>query len=374
MQLLKNTTHFYGFEDYNIVPINANIFRQTWDFFPGYYYETRTGSYMINRDLPVELAEDAFSYYPTVTFKPSLCENHKELLDTAKKVYVHPCCKLSRSMMAEKYKKSLNPFLSDAVVVPEPDYRDFRLENQVLFINEIAKIIVRVVIYQDDEFSDILSAGFKDGDILKDKMTCAFIQRFNHIQYDINHVLESEFMYAGEVLFIPNSHSYALDILTNALPKDKIVFEKSVQESLSNETNQLTFDSLISVKDMIDSTDKNTVAAGLKALSMMDWMHYPNSIKFIMNQTDKYKWYYNDAMNSTSVKYMMNTIAKNVARRHFPGNYDDDIYEQDYELFKQLKMYYDKVSEDNILDYIRYCSFMSINSEGLLVPNLKKCV
>ena len=193
-------------------------------------------------------------------------------------------------------------------------------------------------------------------------------------QYNIDDALDAGFIYTGHLLFIPNTHSYAMDILTSNLPKDKIVFEESVQDSLGDETNQLTFDSLVSIRDMLDSTDANTVSAGLKALSMMDWMHYPNSVKYIMNRTDKYKWLYNKASNSTSVKYMLSTISGNKARRHWPGNYDNDIYEQDFELFKQLKMHYEKISNDDILTEIKFMNFIRCNAEGKLVPNLRMSI
>ena len=366
-------THIYGFEDYNVVSINANVFKQTWDYFPSYYYDYVAGNYIITQDLPVKVSTEVSSYFETVNFTPSLCENHKELLNSAKKVYVHPSCKLSRSMMAEKYKKSLNPFLSDAIIIPKPCYDDFRIENCVLFINEQAKILVKVRIYEDDDFKETLLMDFKEGECLKDWMTCG-IRRMGRTQYNIEDVLDAGFIYIGQLLFIPNTHSYAMDILTSNLPKDKIVFEESVQDSLGDETNQLTFDSLVSIRDMLDSTDANTVSAGLKALSMMDWMHYPNSVKYIMNQTDKYKWLYNKASNSTSVKYMLSTISNSKARRHWPGSYDNDIYEQDFELFKQLKMHYEKISNDDILTEIKFMNFIRCNAEGKLVPNLRMSI
>ena len=162
----------------------------------------------------------------------------------------------------------------------------------------------------------------------------------------------------------------ALSILEDTIPTDKIVYEESVQESLGCESNQLTFDSLTSIKDMLECKDDNTVSAGLKSLSMMDWVHYPNSIKYILNLIENYGWRYNPAASSTSVKYMLKTISKNSSRRHWPGCMDYEIYEQDYELFKQLKMHYDKIAPEKILDYMRYMDFMTVD-QGQIVPNLR---
>lgn len=376
MKLLKNKTHIYGFEDYNIVSIWNNVFKQTWEYSLPYYFDNSNGSYIITKDLPFKISEvpiSANSYWNTIQFEPALCENHKELLTTAKKVYTHPSCKLSRSLMAEKYKKTLNPYLSDAVVIPTPNYDELRLESETLFINEKAKILVKIRVDTDDADTVSLVNGFHEGEILRNCVSCSFITpNWHKAPFEADDILGAEFMYAGPILYIPNSQSYVLDLLTNTIPADKIVYEESVQESLSNETNQLTFDSLTSIKDMLESSDENTVAAGLKSLSMMDWMHYPNSVRLIFCRLNRYNWRYNNATNSTSVKYMLNTLSSSNTRRHWPGNYDNDIYEQDYELFKQLTIYYDNVSEDKILESIKFISFMTVTFDGILRPNIKK--
>ena len=374
MTLTKNHTHIYGFEDYNIVALGDNFFRNIWSQYLPYGFDNYAGSYIINKDLPYEIraVEDPSNYYiKNVVFTPDLCINHPELLDTAKKVYTHPSCCLSRSMMQEKYKKSLNPYLSDAVVIPNPDLNYFFLDKVALFVNENAKMIVEVVL--DEDNTDVIKKvnEAEMGTPLRSFMTCDIAQH-NHPHYKDEDLINSELMFVGELLSIPNGQSWAMDILTNTIPVDKIVFEKTVQESLGCETNKLDFDSLTSIRDMLNSSDENTVSAGLKALSMMDWMHYPNSIKFILSQVDdKWKWVYNKAMNATSVKFMMKSIAPKCRKRnHLPGEYDEEIYEQDYELFKQLKMHYDKVPQEKILEYMRLFGFTR-DMGGVVVPILK---
>ena len=113
MQLLKNHAHIHGFEDYNIVALGDSCFYDTFEFSLPYSYDNNTGSYLTTKDLSVNVynkESPSYSWVKTVAFEPELATNHKELLDTAKKVFTHQSCKLSRSMMAEKYKKSLNPF------------------------------------------------------------------------------------------------------------------------------------------------------------------------------------------------------------------------------------------------------------------------
>ena len=371
MKPLKNKTHIYGFEDYNIVSLYDGCMRQPYDFRIPYWFENNPGSYIINKDLPVRIYNtfDSSHWWTEVQFDPAICENHKELLSTAKKLYVHQNCKLSRSLLAEKYKKSLNPWLSDAVVVPEYEANEFDLYTRALFIHEQDKMIISVRL--DDEELIKNAKNWSLGSEFRNFILGKPDTYYNQEKIDSVHLLEAKLFYVGEVLFVPNAYSYVADILTNNLPVDKIVFEKSVQESLSCDTNQLDFDSLTSIKDMLDSSDENTVAAGLKSLSMMDWMHYPNSIKYILGYCDSWRWKYNKAADSTSVKYMLKTISRNCTRRHWPGSMDHEIYEQDYELFKKLTMHYEKIEQDKLMESIKMYNFMGVNSLGIVSPKLK---
>jgi hypothetical protein len=377
MQLLKNHTHIQGFEDYNIVALNNGCFCYTLGFNIPYNYDNSPGAYIINKDLPVNMISDgnpSYSWIKYVKFKPELATNHKELLNTAKKVFTHPCCKLSRSMMGEKYKKSLNPYLSDAIIIPKPVYDEFRLDKVALFINEQAKLIVKIEIIDDDAARIIQDAI--EGDKLRALVTCNPDDGYgSHKPYKVADMMEAEFFYYGELLYVPNSQSWAMDVLTHTIPADKIVFEESVQESLGSENNQLDFDSLCSIMDMLNSSDEDTVSAGLKSLSMMDWMHYPQSVKFILSNVDnKYHWIYNKACNSTSVKYMMKTIAGDRVRKRnwWPGDFDNEIYEADFELFKKLKCHYHHIQPNEIMSYIRGIEFITVNSDGFMVPNIKQ--
>jgi hypothetical protein len=375
MQLLKNHAYIYGFEDYGIVNVYSNIFKQSWDFIVPNYCLKDGGNYIITKDLPVKVSITSNSYWGEIVFEPSICKNHPKLLNTATKVYTHPSCKLSRTMMAEKYKKSLNPYLSDAVVVPKPDYFNLRLKTCVVFINEKSKILVKIALDGDaDEDKDTINKleGVQEGELLRNLMSCGVRTTYGgYNQFTIDDVLDAEFMYCGDILYVPNTYSYIMDILTNSIPADKIVFEESVQESLGTANNQLDFNSLTSIKDMLESSDSNTVAAGLKSLSMMDWMHYSNSVKYILSSVGNSCWRYNNAVNSTSVKYMLNTLFGSSNRRRWFGSFSNSIYNEDYELFKTLKMHYDKYSPDTIMDGMKFLDFMAVDPSGVIVPVLK---
>ena len=153
----KTHNYIYGFEDYNIVALGDSYFRNTWSSYLPYGFDNAGGNYIINKDLPYEMEarqNPMYSWQYDIIFTPELCINHPELLATAKKVYTHPSCKLSRSMMQEKYKKSLNPYLSDAVVIPNPYLGGFVLYDVALFINENQKLIAKVE-FDEEEYPDL---------------------------------------------------------------------------------------------------------------------------------------------------------------------------------------------------------------------------
>lgn len=374
---IKNYAHIHGFEDYKLIPLGDTCFSSasTWGFYCPRDYERSADTYIINNNLSVKVynvVDPKYDWVKTVTIEPSITD-HKELLDTAKKVYTYASCNLSRSMMAEKYKKSLNPILSDAVIIPKPNYNELRLFKCALFVHEPTKSIVLSTIDSDIAHDVVKKA--QEGDKFEDLITCTPDSSSLHVRgYNIEDMMKSEFFYYGEVVWIPNTQSWAVDVLTNNILLDKIVFEESVQESLADETNKLDFNSLCSIKDMLESSDEDTVSAGLKSLSMMDWMHYVQSVKFILdNITSKYNWVYNKACNATSVKYMLNTISGNVRKRtSWPGDYDTEIYEDDFELFKKLKCHYHHIQPGEIMDNLKYLEFMTVNSDGLLIPNIKQ--
>ena len=127
MKLLKNHTHIYGFEDYNIVALGDYCFCNNYRFNIPYGFHNYPGNYIINRDLPVRVyskPNPSYSWISYTEFEPELAVNHKELLANAKKVFTHPSCKLSRSMMGEKYKKRYLKYFRD------PEIREFNMQHE----------------------------------------------------------------------------------------------------------------------------------------------------------------------------------------------------------------------------------------------------
>jgi hypothetical protein len=148
MQLLKNHAHIHRFEDYNLVTLSDFCFTASWSWNVPYNFDNNTGSYIINKDLPAKpynVKNSQYDWVEYVKFVPDLATNHKELLDTAKKVFAHPTCKLSRSMMAEKYGKSSAQIIlrwqlqAGFIAIPGSSNPDHIAENYDIFDFELSK-------------------------------------------------------------------------------------------------------------------------------------------------------------------------------------------------------------------------------------------
>ena len=352
----NNKGYVYGFEGYTMCSIG------TW--------------FLKGEEATVNSTYGNHVYYPIYNDSQSDFEivDHKELLDTANKVYIHSACKLSRSMVTAKYKKSLNPWLSDAVIVPDKT-KEVPKSTKMLFVNDEKKIIVIIpsLEYSDSETRNIAS-NIKIGTAIKDfgRISNYTPGSWGRPPCAYEDILDCVLMFYGDVYTFYSDNMYMLDVFTNVIPSNKTVLESTIQSSLGSDENKLTCDSLISISEMLDSTDENTVSAGLKALSMMDWIHYPESIKVMLQSISCHKWYYNKTRSSTSVKYMLNQIFDNMRSVKYGGQFSKKIYEDDFNLFKDFVSWKYKYDEPQLNDYLRYLPFMKLCSDGVLRPNLKK--
>lgn len=364
---VKKGSRLYGFEDYEVVYVGEFSFYTANPWMP-YTTSSSAVTYLtLDMNLPVNVKRKGRDCCDVI-FSPALCSDHPELLDTAKKVYVHPSCKISRSMVAEKYGKSLNPWLCDAVVIPDVKNENSYIANTAIFCNDAAKLMVIIELY--DHSLIATAAAFQSGTTFKSLITGDLGRRTT--EYNMSDVLNAEFFYSGECLVVFNSESFVLDILTRKLPVAKTVFEQTVQKSLSSKDNQLSLNILNNIRDMLESSDNETVSAGLKALSMMDYMHYPNSVRYIIKNLHRNNYYYNKAANSTSVRFMREQLSGSSKRNMWPGRYDMEIYEQDYKLLKQLILHYEPYYKEDILSRMKDFPFMKVSNDGILIPRLKQ--
>lgn len=349
---MANQCKLIGFEEYNTVEVNTSIWYASAYSYIGIY--ECSVMYVPDTLLPID---------PTKNFSPyNEFKEHPEVLNTAKKIYVYPYCTISRTFISSKYKKCLNPWLADAVVIPSLEYvgclhtsliAAFLIEstNQLLILPVCETI--------KDNFD------FTEGKPLQE--FCAHDINSFCWGRSISNISEARLVYYGNTYCINSRNKYLIDLLTNNVPLDKLVFEESVLRQLGNESNKLTCESALSLADMLYSTDSDTVGAALKSLAMMDYIHYPNSVIYVLSNSGP-RWVYNKALQSSAVKFMMAQLggsAKRVAR----GSYTEQITLQDYNLFQELLKESCTRTGANPWDTLRHMPFMSTDN-AVLVPKL----
>lgn len=361
----KTGHKIYGFEDYKFLNmpegmINAPTAR-------GFYlpHEDVAGLSVPNQNLAAKCAE----ILDCVEFTPNI-ENHKELVGKGKKVYVHSCCELPRAMIATKYKKCLDPYKADIVVIPTPNLSALCLTKALVFINEEHKIAVKIVVRDPENVkkANSLEMGTSLWKAITADSTMYLYDRDNITD---SAILASELVYFGEMLSIPNNVSYIFDLLTWKIPFAKTVYEETIQETLGDESNKIDLPTLLNIKEMLSSNDSETIAVGLKALSVLDYCHYPNSVKYAMGRRSN--WINSNAVSASSVKYMLKNLFGTTYKRRILTHYDTSIYKQDYLLFRDLCAAKHCTTDPQMIDSImEYYNFVKTTEDGTLVPVLRQ--
>lgn len=325
-----------GFEDYDFQYVSDSIFANNLSEWCIHCYVPYGNNYLWLDTARVFEGKSSDIYADTVV------EDHKELLDTAKKVCVLSSCKMPRDLITAKYKKVLNPWLADIVIVPNDSIRKAYYKH-IAFFSEIMKTIFLVCTNTEDVLNKFVNAkkGTKFGDFLtisEDNWINLLYSSDKSSSVELwKAIFDSEFEFIGDAVPVSSSNEWIIDVIEGALPKDKIVFEKTALEYLGNNDNQPTVENLLNIREMLNSKDEATNSVGLKALSMLDYIHYPNSVQLILLKADSYynQWKYCKASNSSSVKFMFKQLFKGTTR-HYYAYSKDTITQKDYDLFIQL--------------------------------------
>lgn len=373
---MKST--LYGFEDYKIWSLHGNFINVTYPS-AWLWYEYSSNKYITVNGTSIICKDNNYNR----KLDENIVKDHKNLIDTAKTVYVHKCCNISRTLVSSRFKKTLDPWTADIIVIPKSKDLCSNYYNAVLFIDENTKSIIMYNIGYWPEVSPLndtervlwnMSENMKLRYMLPDDITLDIHNRGTTLSQEACESLkDSVLLYKGLLYNIVPKEEYLMDICTNSLPKDKIVFEDTLQSALGTEENKITFESLISIYEMLNSKDADAINAGLKSLAMMDYAHYTNSIIYMLNRTNgNYRCC--KASNSKAVKFMLNTLCgeNRTYKRSMYLKESTSIFQEDYELYKQIVDYFNKDVDRTVYDLIRFTNFMTINSEGMLVPRLKE--
>ena len=369
----KTNSLAYGFEQYKIKGLNATVLKFNSVISEWYRREFEGGSFFSNlKTIYFCNKENQLSYLDNINDFSNAFPDNNGLIPNAKTLYIHPSCKLSRNLVFQKYKKTLNPWLADAVVIPELDLRDSHTFNEMAaFISERAQIIFLIdassYYYPNNniDFSKEEYIGKPLRQFLK-VSSGDFCNIKDSLSYNVEDMLDAELMYYGKAYAI-NSNSALNDLIQNNIPKNRIVNEEAIMKSLGCEENKLSVEFLTSISEMLNSSDNDTVCSALKALSTMDYVHYPNSVILVLKES-WYNYNYKKVLNSTAVKYMMTHLVGQ-RRRYMPVLKGKYITQQDYDVFKGLVHSMKIKSVDYLLEH--ECPFIYQDANLEYQPRIK---
>lgn len=290
-------------------------------------------------------------------------------MDGVETVYIHPDCKLSKTLVYQKYKRCLDPWKADVVVIPNPSYKRCDVnENIMLSVSDSSVFLCSL----SSEYLDSVIPGKTVGE-------CAGVKPWRYdSDSSVSTEMKAQFKEACNSVIdgVYNTIQYVsgMDWIKNyidgVLPKDKIVWESTIQKYLGSEENKITVESLQGILEMLKSSDNATQATGLKALSVMDWANYPASVRYVLQDaiTNTSSLIYNNAWKATSVKFMKNGL-KNAYSRHCPFQLYNQrsITRKDWDVLKPLV----KKTGNWDASFLGSCGFLIISDSGTIEINEK---
>lgn len=366
----KSSCKLYGYEDYEMFDINMYGLVNSGTASPNRYYYTNYRDILCISKALIDIN----GYFDV---KELEIEENPSALDSAKKIYIHPSCTISRDMVRRKFNTCLNVAVADALVVPTPKNNNVNINSaKAIFINEDLKTIYTI------DFSwckdNSASADYNEYVKCERKMYNELCNTpvgkvFSDLQYLLVHTYEpsveglrdAEFLSIGPIAEFADNDRYLFDFATLTLPKNKVVFQETLLASLADETNTPTADTLYNLYEMMLSEDRSVRELGMKTLATLDYAHYPVSTMAVLDNTD---WRLNNSWNTTAVKFMLSTLGIRTGSRRRRMPYPDHISKEDWEVYKELMHRIKKF--DSNTSWISFClNFSFVAFDPLMNPH-----
>lgn len=331
MRRKNEKTGIYGMEEYVAHSLYPGWLFSTDDLANAFYLYRVT---VFTCCLPLDTSSRKEVFQQTKNLF-SVIESNKEILKDAKTIYVHPCCKVPRTVLFQKYKKVLNPWLADVIVVPKtsPGYS----HPAMLLSNEDVKgtleLDVDMLSGDIKNYLSTIKIGTRLRDIIEPYCPFSVLIQY-HSPETLNEILSYELQYYGPAVYIDSKDKWLLDCADGVIPRSKLVFEEDALKALKGESNKPDCESLVSLCEMLGSSDDASNDAALKAIAAMDYINYPNSFIYIFRHANSRDWRYSKMWSNTDVKYMTEILGiRNPRYMGYKGPY---ISKDDYELFIQV--------------------------------------
>ena len=347
-------TSVYKFDNYSTYKISSSVLydtgtvngpiRKLEDHFIPYYRQNRYNEIAVPILKKIDIISNKDCPY---TGKIDV----KHLLNTVDnftfedKVYLHPNCSIPRAKVTQKYTRVLKPEKADICIVPKLE-RTLNTENISIFINRNTyKLFIlvnfrlwndgKIIKHTSDKCSNFpLESSILDiNPYLKDsfiKNKYSGSSPYSQPE-EWKDFLESTLLYYGPVIYLYNKEAWVADLLYNKL--HDVITEDRILDTLGDSTNKFTKEIYDSFKEMLNSSDDDVIALGLKAIAEMDYKTYHNTVVHLLYSNSK--WFYNGIKqnSSSSIKYMLNYLG---LWRNVLDKYTKTITQEDFDLMQEV--------------------------------------
>lgn len=256
--------------------------------------------------------------------------------DTVKSVYIHPSCKMPRVLL-DKYKKVLDPWKADICIVDDNVVNNFSadVERYTYIVSDSQKTIF--IISNLSYLKELLCVEDVVGHTLSE------IPNSNFGEIANLPICEGSFLNISTCVYSSYLIKQYQDIRLGLLPNDKVVSDTDVLEYVSDKNNTLDVDAMMSIYDLVKSSDKDTVILGLKTLSLLDYIHYPYSTKFIIGSINVSPLF---KPSIASITYMYKKL--DIRKRSDTSFYGKTLSRKDFEMLAQLRSKIDKCNIEDL--------------------------
>lgn len=259
-------------------------------------------------------------------------------LEIGKSVYIYKDSILPRDVLGKNFKRVIKKEKADIVVVPH---------------NYLSSLSSELAVFAKGKSACILALQDKSTLKVGDKIPANWIIQ-NYSYSSGQSCVDSDFklIYIGKLFKAP--FECIADGCTNILD-DKIIVDDfeflKFAKNIIDEPDSCEL--LLSILDLVRSSDEDTKVLGYKTLAGLAYSKYPQAALYVLHS---------GTPCSRNLGNAYNLMTKYLEKYRF----ERTINQHDWDIVKTL------MRKDNNLRYMSQANFLSLNDDMLIVPNLKE--
>lgn len=301
-----------GYEECSVYSLNPNYFKAK--------SITNSSPYMVNvyphgyPNLRIRMrteteAENRLLHEPGkhATYDNLKCSPLHHVLCMPEKgqtLYFDKACTMPRVLCKDTWKRTTSMVNADCIVIPEHYTVNYSYMG-VIFYDRVLDIICHAYLTESMTMPTIgqsFSSWHDDNADLIPKYSLALKENIEHRNLFMN----AGCIYVGGMINVKEESQFIFNVIDGLYPK--VGTEHSLLREIDTDGREFDLTTVYSLIEMLNSSDKDTVKQALKTMSMMDYVHYPATVNYILYKT-YYEWHPYQKCSS-AVEFMLLTIYK----------------------------------------------------------------